>query len=392
MKTLVVIPTLMLDCSFSAPLAWMFSKHVEHVEGVYGFELTKDLVQKHDQFIVELNWFIQLHEFGLIVDFIKTHNKFAKILFGGMHAGICFAEIFKRYEVDYFICGDNEGPIQQFLQAEDPKKIANFVGRTFQNPITYSFSEEQYCTLDFNLDWFPGYFKYRTKSDQFLIPHIVTFKGGCNMAHDGCDYCMGSKFEVLRGLYNRAPISMTDRSLKHILSNVQRRFKEASLYITRLEDYDFTNAHFDLDVTIEVDSHATCQQIKALLGAFRKVYLLLAGYDEGLSGEMLGKDRLQDILELEDENHSIRFYVLRKDATISTLPHDHILYSDFAFPAAASWIFYSDINTAAEFSRRFYKACNRHFVDGTPTARLRNSPYFTQCFRFSKGFGGTAQQ
>ena len=60
-----------------------------------------------------------------------------------------------------------------------------------------------------------------------------------------------------------------------MLSNVQSRFKEASLYITRLEDYDFSSYYFDLDVTIEVDSNSTCRQIKALCGAFRKVYLLL---------------------------------------------------------------------------------------------------------------------
>src|SRR5512142_968099 len=114
MPTLVIVPTLMLDCSFSAPLAWMFAGCPEEVRGVYGFELTPELVRSHERFIVELSWFIELHEFSLIVEFIRAHNPAAKILFGGMYAGIVPPEIFRRTPVDYFIRGDNELPIRLF--------------------------------------------------------------------------------------------------------------------------------------------------------------------------------------------------------------------------------------------------------------------------------------
>jgi len=159
MKTLVIIPTLLLDCSFSAPLAWMFAKHADRVKGVYGFELTRDMVLEHEQFIVELNWFVELHEFGLIVDFIRRNNRSAKILFGGMYAGIRHREIFQRYDVDHFILGDNELPIGLFVESVAPREIPNCVGRDFANPISYAFTEDQYGDLDFDLSRFPSYFK-----------------------------------------------------------------------------------------------------------------------------------------------------------------------------------------------------------------------------------------
>ena len=385
-KTLIVIPTLLLDCSFSAPLAWMFAKHTDRVKGVYGFELTRDMVLEHEQFIIDLNWFVALHEFGLIVDFIRTHNRSAKILFGGMYAGIRYQDIFQRYDVDYFILGDNELPIQLFVECVAPQKIPNCVGREFVNPISYTFTEEQYGHLDFDLSWFPSYFKYRTPGDKFLLPHIITTKGGCNAVHDGCGYCMGSKRQELRRLYNRPPITMTNESLMRLLDRAQKKFKEASLYLTRAANYDFSNRRFDLDMTIEVDSQTSVDQIASICRAFRKVFLLVSAYEEGISGSALDQKLFKRILELEDADHRIRFYVFRKDIKTSGIPNDHIMYSEFAFPEAADWNFYVNLDNAIEFSRRFYGTCNRHFVDGVPNVAATNPNYISQCFHFSKGY------
>jgi len=41
MKTLVVIPSLQHKYMFSALLAWMFSRHVDYVDGIYSFSLDK---------------------------------------------------------------------------------------------------------------------------------------------------------------------------------------------------------------------------------------------------------------------------------------------------------------------------------------------------------------
>jgi hypothetical protein len=62
------------------------------------------------------------------------------------------------------------------------------------------------------------------------------------------------------------------------------------------------------------------------------------------------------------------------------------MYSEFAFPKAADWSFYVNLDQAVEFSRRFYETCHRHFVDGVPKVAAANPPYISQCFHFSKDF------
>lgn len=386
MTTLVVVPTLMLDASFSAPLAWMFSGCAGKVKGVYGFELTAELVVAHDRFIVELNWFIALHELGLIVDFIRRHNPHAEILIGGMYAGIHYPELLRRYSVDYFILGDNEVPVRSFVAGLPAREIPNLVGRDFQNPLDYVFTEAEYGGLDFDLDWLPSYFLYRNPAELFQLPHLITFKGGCDAVHDGCDYCLGAKHERLRGLFGRPPIRMSSASLMSLLAKIERKHDQASLYITNAGDYDFTGRRFRLDVTIEIDSRTTRGQVEAIFRAFPKVFLLVSAYDEGISGETMTASLYQDLIGCEDASHQVRFYVFRKDAGSSRIPRDHIIFSDLAFPEAADFQFYSDLERAAEFSRRFYLTCERHFVDGNPRLEAKNPSYMWQSIAFSKGY------
>lgn len=105
MQTLVIIPSLMCKFSFSAPLAWLFSDNIDKVKGIYGFQLNTTIVKQYKSFIVELNWFVELYEFALIVEFIKKHNPDSVIMFGGLYSQIKYKEIFQRYPVDYFIKG-----------------------------------------------------------------------------------------------------------------------------------------------------------------------------------------------------------------------------------------------------------------------------------------------
>jgi hypothetical protein len=386
MTTLVVVPTLMLDASFSAPLAWMFSACSNQVKGVYGFELTSDLVRAHQRFIVELSWFIGLHEFGLIVDFIRRHNPSAEILFGGLYAGIQYREILRQYPVDYFIAGDNEQPIRRFVEGVPARDIPNCVGRDFANPQSYVFTPDEFSNLDFDLSWFPSYFKYRIEGELFHIPHLITFKGGCDAVHDGCDYCMGSKHKFLGSLNGRPPLRIPSPVLMSLLCKIERKFQHASLYVTNAGDYDFRGQRFDLDVTIEIDSRTTREQVQSILHAFRKTFLLVSAYDEGITGITVNNDLMRSFCEMEDANHQIRFYVYRKDAKTCGVPRDHIVFSDLAFPEAADWKFYSDLNAAREFSRRFYHRCERHFVDGIPVLDGKNPSYYWQNVAFSKGY------
>ena len=386
MKTLVVIPTLMLAGCFSAPLAWLFSRHVGRVRGVYGFELTEALVRSHDQFIVELQWFIGLHEFGLVVSFIRALRPDARIVFGGMYGALQHVEVMRRHPVDGFFQGDNEVPIRDFLDGRDLRDIPNAVGRGFRNPVTYRFREEDYRELEFDLDWIPSYEAVRNPGDAFRLPHLVTSKGGCSALHDGCDYCMASKVQRLASLYGRPALDMSNQSLMTLLGKLEAKFEAASLYVTRADAYDFEGRAFDLDVTIELDSRTTHAQVRSLFRAFRKVYLLLPVYEEGLSGSTVDAGRYRSMIDLEDDDHRVRFYVLRKDARLAGIPPDHVMYADLAFPEAATWDFYMDYEKAQALSRRFYLTCKQHFVDGAQPTPGANPSYMWQCIAFSKGY------
>ena len=196
----------------------------------------------------------------------------------------------------------------------------------------------------------------------------------------------GLEVGLLRRLYNRPPITMTNGNLMRLLDRAQQKFDEASLYLMRAADCDFSGRRFELDMTIEVDSQTSFEQIASICGAFRKVFLLVSAYEEGISGSALDQNLFKRILDLEDADHRIRFYVFKKDARTSGISNDHIMYSEFAFPKAADWSFYVNLDQAIEFSRRFYKTCHRHFVDGVPNVAAANPPYISQCFHFSKDF------
>ena len=257
MQTLIVIPSLMHKYTFSAPLAWLFSDHADQVKGTYSFALTKDIVKKYDHFVVELNWFIELYEFELITRLIKRHNKKAVILFGGLYSQLKYQEIFRNSPVDYFIKGDNELPIKQWLDGADPRTIPNMVGRDFENEQSYIFQQRDYKHLDFNLDWFPDYaerwkeypepdkdlepcfdelpllpkywerpgqkaaldlrWRVPPKGGRYHLPMLITSRGGCPAAHEGCDYCMGSKIEAMHAIYKRPTLVMDNDTLVHLL-------------------------------------------------------------------------------------------------------------------------------------------------------------------------------
>ena len=79
-------------------------------------------------FIIELNWYLELHEFTLVVDYIATHRPDAKILFGGLFATLMHRRIFQELPVHYHIKGDNELPMRLLLEGTPPREVPNLVG------------------------------------------------------------------------------------------------------------------------------------------------------------------------------------------------------------------------------------------------------------------------
>jgi len=391
LQTLVIIPSLMCKFSFSAPLAWLFSDNIDKVKGIYGFQLNTTIVKQYKSFIVELNWFVELYEFALIVEFIKKHNPDSVIMFGGLYSQIKYKEIFQRYPVDYFIKGDAELPMKMYLNDADPRTIPNMIGRDFENEHTYICTKEDLKSIRYNMDWIPQYFdlvsqtadpadlppkydrlplypqywekpgkkkqpdEYRwrvpPKGGRYHLPMIITSRGVCAACHDGCDYCMGSKKDIVQNIFKRPSLILDNETLIMHLKDIEKKFKHVCLFINSEFNYDFTGHKFDLEATIEVDSPCKAEDLKKVIGAFRKTIVHTAIYQEGLTGKKI-IDNIKEFQELENQDHKIYFFAFDEDSKY--IPENRRLYAEIVLPYWTDWKFYNVFENAMKRSREWY--------------------------------------
>ena len=370
-NVLVIIPSLMVKYSFSAPLAWLFSGRENQVRGIYSFEVGEAIVKEYDFFVIELMWFIQLHEFILLTRFIKKHNPSAKILFGGLFSQLKYADLFEIADVDYFIKGDNEEPIRRFLDGQDPRLIPNFVGRGFENKIGYLFSAEEYSGLEFGLEWFPSYLEYwhaTTDEDpnksydfpfpphgRYHLPVLITARGGCPAQHEGCESCIARQPGLMKGLYGRPPVRMGNDTIISLLKKIEQKFQQASIIQINNQHYDFTGEKFDLDCTIEIDWLASIASVHKMLPAFRKSHWHLSLYSQGLADNKKRTiSEIRRFIEMEDENHRIQFWGAKRDLMEMEIPGKNCLYFGDFFPETYHYRHYSKLDNALLTSKRWY--------------------------------------
>ena len=360
MKSLIVIPTNVLyPESFSAPIVWLFSDHVDKVCGVYDWELTPELIREHEYFIVELNWFLQLAGFSNVINTIRQYNSGAKILFGGLYAALQYREVFSRMQVDYFIKGDNELPIKMFLDDAPIRSIPNLVGRDFENEHTYFFSSDDLKRIDYNLDWFPSSQRvherllnspidemYANHSPIYPLPVVFTTKGGCLSSHAGCGYCLGGRHSKLRQMYGRDIITLDNETVIQLFKKIEKRFSAATFFVLSPPDYDFSGHQFDLDIFIEFDSMASVDQVAKIMKSFRSARAHVALYTEGITGSSKRIDA-KDFMNLEDSKHKIYFFGNTQDQEI---PSDHLLYVNSVLPEWTNYNSYMNFETAMKMS------------------------------------------
>jgi hypothetical protein len=395
LNTLVIIPSLQHKYSFSAPLAWLFSGHTSKVRGIYSEDLHPKDLWGIDLCIVELNWFVELCEFGHIINFVRRYRKDSKILFGGLYAQLKYREVFEHFAVDYFIKGFAELPIKLLLDGKEPSDIPNLVGRDFENKTTYIPTPEELKNITYNLDWFPDYFRYWSlfpapgvdadmpaslmpllplyrypakiknpfkvfrvppRGGRYHLPMVLTARGCCGAVHDGCSYCMGSKKEKLHEIYQCDGAVLDNEMVKKHLRQISACFDQATLYINTPFEYDFTGEHYDLDVTIEVDCPVTPEQLRSILYAFSKATVHLVLYQEGhrLKSSRSDYADVKSFLDLEDERHRIYFFAFKDDAQKAGLPPQNRLYSECVFPTWSDWEYYNDWEKAMNYSKKWF--------------------------------------
>ncbi len=345
--------------------------------------------------ILEINWFIELYEFGQIVNFIRKHNKNCQILFGGLYAQISYKRIFKEMDVDYFIKGFSEKPMQMFLDGDEPCSIPNMVGRDFENEVTYTFKLDDYKNTQYNLDWFPDYFKYWSlfpepdldmdmdfsnmplyppyhypkkmkdpakafrvppRGGRYHLPMLITSRGHCSSVHEGCESCMGSKTKVLKEVYNSDCVVMDNDTLKQELHKISEKFEFGSLYINSKCNYDLTGEHFPIELTVEFDCEVSPIQLSKIIHSFRKVNVHLVLYKKG---HQLGHNdkihrQVKDFLAMENDHCKIYFFAFKRDADRAGLPQKNRMYADFIFPKWAAWEFYTNYQNAYKFSKNWF--------------------------------------
>ncbi len=332
-RCLVVIPlckSVQYMFGFSAPLAWLFAGRAAQVSGVYGHQLSDGMIRGHDDFIVELNWFTELFEFGMLVEHIKRVNPRARILFGGLYAQLVYRTVFERYPVDGFIRGDNELPLRLYLDGEAPESVPNLVTRDREPDIEYRFSAGEFAGLEFDLDWFPDYADHLARyptidNQQYRMPMIITSRGGCAAPHAGCEYCMGSRRKQLRSLYGRPVLAMDNDSLIALIGKAAR-FGSFCLYVTSPCTYDLSSVRCDARVFIEIDSPVDADRLARIMPAFRRCEVLIPVHGDGIMGGAI-RESCQDILALCDRDHQVRFAAYRhEEAALAHLPADMVVY------------------------------------------------------------------
>jgi hypothetical protein len=187
----------------------------------------------------------------------------------------------------------------------------------------------------------------------YQLPMVITSKGGCSTIHNGCDYCMGSKRKEMQKIYNRDPVVMSNDSLMNLLEKVENKFDSASLLVLSRYNYDFQGRTFDIDMNVELDSPIPDDKVEEILYSFKKCMLNMSIYSDGFCGEVV-RTNYEKIIDLEDENHKVRFFSYKKDVDGLGIPADHLLHAEDVLPGWTHWDYYSDMEQAFIFSEMFY--------------------------------------
>lgn len=132
------------------------------VLGRYAEEVSPDEIAAARVVLLDLHWFLPIAVLEGILRAIRSINRRAVIVVGGLTASFYKRAFLERYDVDYLIAGDAEEalpPLVASLRAgEVPPPIDNVWTRTHAPPGSRTTGRADFDALDWlTLDWFPTY-------------------------------------------------------------------------------------------------------------------------------------------------------------------------------------------------------------------------------------------
>lgn len=335
LRTLVIFPSLCYNLSrvIPIPVVSLFVGRSKHVLGIFSYQLTPATLFSFDSFIISLGWFTQLYEVTAIIDFIRSHKKNAKILIGGLYAQLVYKTLFKKLDIDYFIKGDNEGPLDMYLEGIDPKIIPNMVGKDFENPLTYAFKKEDLGNIRYDLDWFSNYKNMLKKinskefsdsiangsytnstptKDNFSIseflataPSIHIPKTGCTVGTKHCkQICIAADEGMVNFNYGRRPLIMTNEQLIENLHRIQLKgFESVSLYCDADWIYDFSGRQFNLILKLTTCAPLSAENMSKIADSFKECWFLAPVHRKSVNWENRDQAmQLNGFLDFKKEN------------------------------------------------------------------------------------------
>ncbi len=384
-NVLVIIPTTKIDYyeGFSAPLAWLFTSYEDYVLGKYSYEVTKKDIQQFKYFIIELNWFTSLYEVILLISFIKENNRKSEIYLGGLYTQIKQEEILNRFLVDGIFYGDSELSIKQFIEGEKTENIYNLITKKYSFK-RWIIKQEDLDKIDFSLEWFPTYKEnfenknFEGDTEDFSLPMIITGRN-CTIRHKGCEYCLGSKKELLNEIYCRDDLALTNKQLNNLLQKaVDKKFRKISLYVmSDINEYTFDN-YYDIELYAEIDSSPKSIDIlKSMKKNFKKAIIQIPLYENGIMGGKI-VENYEELFCLNNDKFSLWFMAYsnlkeKRKEVYELLQNRLIDRLDTVFaPEFANFSVYENIERAYNISKELYE--------------LQNFPKFERKEEVKKGF------
>lgn len=229
------------------------------IKGYFAEDLNRSTIKKARIFVIDVHWFISLYGAYILCKRIKSLNKEAIIVAGGITATEYPFMLIEKFGIDYVIRGDAEIPfpklIDFLLNNKDLNTVPNLVGKNdFSTKWEYVLTQKDLDENNYlDIDFFPAYkefaYKIHNSGDDRIIPSpmhpYIMVSRGCPYR---CKHCAGGAEEQQR-IFNRKNLVRSARRIKEdlVAANADKNLKYVQF------QQDLLNLCIDSDLELILD-------------------------------------------------------------------------------------------------------------------------------------------